>query len=1324
MKGDFSRFTGLSATLKHYNQVLKQQGRVQLDSDWNELNTIIGHQRRVRTIDSIGACGAPIHSSGYQILHPGDGSLTLLFSSGRFYAGGLLCETTPSSKLPINQFPSAQSIQVDDLNIDGQDLENGQWVQVMTDETPEGIIAKITLVDGTSNTITLDTDLSALDAGDQHHPHLRRLLLYSDQEDLPEPPALSPIPSGGRTDLVYLDVWERHTTSIEDPDLREVALGGPDTDTRSRVIAQVKVLPHVGDVDCNDLISPWEDLLEKPDGRLSSRPAAPETADTPCELGESGGYLGLENRLYRIEIHDGGSLDSPGTGEGTGTGTGSGPTFKWSRDNASHAYAIEAFIEETGGQVFQVRLNQPGKDNYLKIKQGDYVEISSEESDLDTTTAGIMAKVDGVDETLITLDTDVGSFKDQSLPKLRRWDISNHRTEGLTEIAGGPVFQLEDGVEIEFSGSEFRTGDYWVFSARTLTGTLEELDKARPYGVEHHYCRLALVHWQDGDSPVIEDCRPEFPPLTELPGGGGCCTVTVGPNQTYTDIQAGVDALKGGPGTVCVEPGMYWINQPVDVDGMDITIKGCGGSPYIFNLAKDPQDGALFRVKGSQFITIQHIWGATLGSRAVEVENTLFFNLQHCVLFCGGSSDLNGVVTIRGLTLNTHMEDNLLLGISGIYYAEDPEQQLNLHLNARMERNIAFVLQSGLAQDGSASIIGLDFVDNLMLGFNLALLAKAFFPEALFSAAEEEELFDREEMARAREARREGASYETIDKRNPGPARELEHYLRNESAAAKAEGATIVAPQFQSTSPIVNLTGAVLDANCTDNLLMGAAGIFIRMGLELNVETNVLMATSHGLIMQMVEGAMVRDNMITAGSIGVYCAGSICLNLAVENNRLVAGTDGIAFAPAKEVPVQLVWNFLAGNNLINAKYRGIVLFNPGIILQDLTLVDNTLLSSELHGIYIGVFDENQFQASDQISLQRVIQRNSISTKGNGIVLDVSDSRVLDNEVNINHLQEVESPDSWGIALVATNGVIAGNTIQGRVQEENEVYSQGGIFLAPRKAYASTRLHQVEVRQNQIIGGIGNGIEIANTLPGLVIEQNQISHMGLNGIATREGLTSLENLRVKDNTIHDCLQQVGASQSWWAYAGIVLTTIREAQICGNTIRDNGNNINQAETYVSAIYAEHLYDTLISGNLCLNNQTQADSSPQAAIHIPLGNLFGNNNIQILNNRVHNTATPLLELGGFICLLLNDILLCSATDGNTLISGNHFESALEGPVVNLHLSQSAFSNNYVSCNGVEGSSVNLGYGWNVLATGNVVALPITGSGLNQQIISNLEF
>src|SRR5262245_20962620 len=61
-------------------------------------------------------------------------------------------------------------------------------------------------------------------------------LSFLDQRDFtPEPPEPG-------TYIAYLDVWERHLCADEEPSLREVALGGPDTATRTRLVWQVKLL--------------------------------------------------------------------------------------------------------------------------------------------------------------------------------------------------------------------------------------------------------------------------------------------------------------------------------------------------------------------------------------------------------------------------------------------------------------------------------------------------------------------------------------------------------------------------------------------------------------------------------------------------------------------------------------------------------------------------------------------------------------------------------------------------------------------------------------------------------------------------------------------------------------------------------------------------------------------------------------------------------------------------------------------------------------------------------------------------------------------------
>src|SRR5438093_1172284 len=91
MKGDFSRQT--FDPTKHYSGVLLQQGRVQLDADWNEQQAIHQHRIETETQDVIGPCGAPLHEAGFQVTVQTQGILNrLLVSKGRYYVDGMLCE--------------------------------------------------------------------------------------------------------------------------------------------------------------------------------------------------------------------------------------------------------------------------------------------------------------------------------------------------------------------------------------------------------------------------------------------------------------------------------------------------------------------------------------------------------------------------------------------------------------------------------------------------------------------------------------------------------------------------------------------------------------------------------------------------------------------------------------------------------------------------------------------------------------------------------------------------------------------------------------------------------------------------------------------------------------------------------------------------------------------------------------------------------------------------------------------------------------------------------------------------------------------------------
>ena len=70
MKGDFTRWT--YRRRKHYRNVNMQQGRTQVDADWNEQNSINFHYETAALQDVIGRSGTPVdsldgYSDGFQV---------------------------------------------------------------------------------------------------------------------------------------------------------------------------------------------------------------------------------------------------------------------------------------------------------------------------------------------------------------------------------------------------------------------------------------------------------------------------------------------------------------------------------------------------------------------------------------------------------------------------------------------------------------------------------------------------------------------------------------------------------------------------------------------------------------------------------------------------------------------------------------------------------------------------------------------------------------------------------------------------------------------------------------------------------------------------------------------------------------------------------------------------------------------------------------------------------------------------------------------------------------------------------------------------------
>ncbi len=440
MKGDFSR--GTFDRQHGFSRVLMQQGRVLLDSDWNEQTSILLHYIRTLAADLIGQHGGP--GDGFRVdCRDDDGNpLNCDFRIGRghYYVDGILCENV----------------------------------------APEGC-----------------------PGGDA------RPLTFRKQPDFPLKPD-EKLKENTRY-LVYLDVWERHLTHLQAEHIREVALGGPDTASRAKVVWQVKVADESkcgcdDDAGCAELL---QKAVRSGPRCLRARARVDQPSDDPCIIPPEARYRGAENQLYRVEIHDAGDAD-----------TKRDATFKWSRDNGSVVFAIRSL------KGSEVRLDSLGPDERRGLHEGDWVEIVDDRTAL-RGEPGVLARVDAIDRVRfsVLLSLPEGAvlpvFEESSAthPLLRRWD---HGSDAIP-VREGKWIDLEDGVQVWFEpGGDYRTGDYWRIPARTATGDIHwpvDVDDegnrtpraVRPDGIRHHYAPLGRISVDaTGAVTCLGDCRCTF----------------------------------------------------------------------------------------------------------------------------------------------------------------------------------------------------------------------------------------------------------------------------------------------------------------------------------------------------------------------------------------------------------------------------------------------------------------------------------------------------------------------------------------------------------------------------------------------------------------------------------------------------------------------------------------------------------------------------------------------------------------------------------------------------------------------------------------------
>ena len=339
-------------------------------------------------------------------------------------------------------------------------------------------------------------------------------------------------PAAGRH-AVVLESWRRLVTALDDPSIREVALGGPTTSSRERVVWQVGTVAVANDWSCTDELTAGE----RTTGRLAARAEPDDASPSPCLIPPQAGYTGLENQFYRVEIIDSGDAYDivagadtvPVTGFPAGepnqltvaalgplavgdavevfrTGPGSDPveatfghltavdgtTLTLSTGLPAFAATDAPMVRRVGaayvvsrdnGAVVtsveaidgvEVTVHDTGPDDVLGFAVGQLVEISDDRIELEGLARRLHQIVD-VDPTrrIVVLRTPAATLDadPSGVDPARHPKLRGWDGAGAVRFRpdGSAWIPLENGCQVRFVDGHYRSGDHWTFPARAAT---------------------------------------------------------------------------------------------------------------------------------------------------------------------------------------------------------------------------------------------------------------------------------------------------------------------------------------------------------------------------------------------------------------------------------------------------------------------------------------------------------------------------------------------------------------------------------------------------------------------------------------------------------------------------------------------------------------------------------------------------------------------------------------------------------------------------------------------------------------------------------------
>jgi hypothetical protein len=502
-----------------YSGVYQQQGRMLTDADWNEMVETL-KERLAEALAQVIGSGAPRENglllfsdadsprnwTQHNVFRPSglaivDGIAARLPSAWTITAMGpaaesdvtafdaLLLENGLRKDVKSGSYLEfeARRIQEAFLSIGAEvacdmldaSTNSGEWMYLNQatlpnappfpdTEAPTSLVARPAALEAARGTDE-ETDVSAAVAGPGETP-----------PTVPEPEV---------TFQVYLDVWERTVTALEDPSLADAALYGADTTTRSYVMAQLKLAPFLTGNPDDPSGYPSKGNLH-----LSAKLVTDATTTMdPC-LTETAVDARHETFLLRVEIHE---------------ATDAGLTIKWSTENGAEAFLVRDAPDEfkEGPGTFEFFNEATEKSLGLHLVPGfspPVGELLPEWPNRPPVGFPFVRRWDGYAKlTLPAGDIARGSSSPAS--------ASVRVDSGKLLFLVGNAARIEVRIDLpDARGKLAMRGDYWLIEVRDDAPSARRVTFSQsPLGVTHHYLPLFRV-----SGGIIEDFSTDDPART------------------------------------------------------------------------------------------------------------------------------------------------------------------------------------------------------------------------------------------------------------------------------------------------------------------------------------------------------------------------------------------------------------------------------------------------------------------------------------------------------------------------------------------------------------------------------------------------------------------------------------------------------------------------------------------------------------------------------------------------------------------------------------------------------------------------------------------